>query len=203
MATAFSPTTPNEIPLPSSPALSSSSSFPLPSPAAKETEFSEPAPLPIASLDSIICQNNILLSRVTSRHHSELAQIQSLTTSLKAHNDAIDARRRTCSRLTQSRQQFRAGQQQQQQQQQERLFKDPKLNELTCRLLAAKNAAVGKDEGKWDRRAREMEQISELRDLVAEFWVWDRTVLQRRMRELAERDMSVEEEVGEDEEGVL
>lgn len=54
--------------------------------------------------------------------------------------------------------------------------------------------AVGADEGKWDRRVREMEQISELRDLVAEFWVWDRTVLQRRMRELAEQDMSVEEE---------
>ncbi|KAL9020482.1 MAG: hypothetical protein Q9185_002255 [Variospora sp. 1 TL-2023] len=199
MATTFSPITPNEIPLPASPTLSSSSSSPLPSPATEETEFSEPAPLPIASLDSLICQNNVLLSHVTSRHRSELAQIQSLTTSLKAHNDAIDARRRTCSRLTQIRQQFRAGQQQQQ----ERLFKDAKLNELTCRLLAAKNAAVGKDEGKWDRRAREMEQISELRDLVAEFWVWDRTVLQRRMRELAERDMSVEEEVGEDGEGVL
>ncbi|KAL8974136.1 MAG: hypothetical protein Q9197_001620 [Variospora fuerteventurae] len=200
MATTFSPITPNEIALPASPTLSSSSSFPLPSPATEETEFSEPAPLPIASLDSLICQNNVLLSHVTSRHRSELAQIQSLTTSLKAHNDAIDARRRTCSRLTQSRQQFRTWQQQQQQ---ERLFKDQKLNELTCRLLAAKNAAVGKDEGKWDRRAREMEQISELRDLVAEFWVWDRTVLQRRMRELAERDMSVEEEVGEDGEGVL
>ncbi|KAI4267394.1 MAG: hypothetical protein L6R35_006853 [Caloplaca aegaea] len=205
MTTTFLPTTPNEIPLPASPILSSSSSFPLPSPATEDTEFSEPAPLPIASLGSLIIQNNILLSHVTSRHRSELAQIQSLTTSLKAHNDAIDARRRTCSRLAQSRQQFRAGQQQQQQQQQqERLLKDPKLNELTCRLLAAKNAAVGKDEGKWDRRAREMEQVSELRDLVAEFWVWDRTVLQRRMRELAARDMSVEEEeVREDEEGVL
>ncbi|KAL8650915.1 MAG: hypothetical protein Q9210_003542 [Variospora velana] len=195
MATTFSPATPNEIPLPASPTLSSSSSLPPPSPATEETEFSEPAPLPIASLHSLISQNKILLSRVTSRHRSELAQIQSLTTSLKAHNDAIDARHRTSSRLTQSRQQLCAGQQQ------ERLFKDPKLNELTCRLLAAKNTAVGKDEGKWDRRAREMEQISELRDLVAEFWVWDRTVLQRRMRELAERDMSVEEEVGEDGEG--
>ncbi|KAL9012265.1 MAG: hypothetical protein Q9173_002957, partial [Seirophora scorigena] len=110
--------------------------------------------------------------------------IQSLTTSLKAHNDAIEARRRTSSScLAQSRQQPH-----------ERLIKDPKLNELTCRLLAAKNMAVGTDEGKWNQRAREMEQISELRDLVAEFWVWDRTVLQGRMRELAERDMSVEEE---------
>ncbi|KAL8961758.1 MAG: hypothetical protein Q9193_001738, partial [Seirophora villosa] len=56
------------------------------------------------------------------------------------------------------------------------------------------NMGVGAEDSKWDRRVREMEQISELRDLVAEFWVWDRTVLQRRMRELAEQDMSVEEE---------
>ncbi|KAI4117984.1 MAG: hypothetical protein LQ345_001875 [Seirophora villosa] len=184
MSTTYSSATPDEIPLPSSPTPSSNSSLLSSSPGTEETELSECAPLPIVTVESLIAQNNILLSSVTSRHHSELAQIQSLTTSLKAHNDAIAARRRTFSScLAQSRQQPR-----------ERLLKDPKLNELTCRLLAAKNMAVGADEGKWDRRAREMEQISELRDLVAEFWVWDRTVLQRRMRELAEQDMSVEEE---------
>lgn len=46
-------------------------------------------------------------------------------------------------------------------------------------------AVVGQeDEGDRERRGREMDQVRELRDVVRELQVWDRTVLGARMREL-------------------
>lgn len=183
---------PDAIPLPPSPTPSSgsnilSSSF-TSTGGTEDTEVSQAPPLPIATLPPILytlaTQNGALLSQLQSHHHSELSHIRSLTAEIKVHNDAIDARRQTSALLTQQREEYKTA---------ERLFKDTKLNELTCRLLGAKNMSVGKDAGTWDRRARELEQLNELRDVIAELWIWDRTLLQGRMRELGEQDMSVED----------
>ncbi|KAI4127044.1 MAG: hypothetical protein LQ338_003413 [Usnochroma carphineum] len=174
------PTTPSEIPIPHSPTTSSLSDQPSSSftDDTEDTKLSQPAPLPILNLQTLIYQNSLLLSRLASSASSEITHIRSLTAELKAHNDAIAARRRTSAQLTLQRKEYKtAG----------RLFNDAKLNELVCRLLLAKNimAVVGQeDEGDRERRGREMDQVRELRDVVRELQVWDRTVLGARMREL-------------------
>lgn len=73
-----------------------------------------------------------------------------------------------------------------------RLLQDAKMTRLVSRLIAAKDQAVEKDEGEREQRAREMQQIRELRDVIAGFKEWDRTVLEGRMREL-ELELALEE----------
>ncbi|KAL8713842.1 MAG: hypothetical protein Q9225_006676, partial [Loekoesia sp. 1 TL-2023] len=92
------PTAPASTPLPQSPTLSSSSSSSLSafSTATQDTDLH-----PVHSLHDLVTQNTLLLSRIISHDRAEQQRLRALTAELKAHNDAIDERRRKSAQLAQ------------------------------------------------------------------------------------------------------
>ncbi|KAL8699003.1 MAG: hypothetical protein Q9201_006249 [Fulgogasparrea decipioides] len=177
-----------DIPHPPSPDSDNSDSFGSFSTDTDDKEISGPlsdtAMNTLSNIDSLITENNSILARILDRDRANNDRIRALTSEIKAHNDALEERRRT-------------REQSMRRESGERLFRDIKLDRLVNCLYAVKNMTIAQnnDVNEIEKKANEIQQVKELRDVIQQLWLYDQTVLGQRMTKLEFED-DVNGEVG-------